>query len=248
MKGKYLILSDVHGNVSAFDAVLEDCGNEEFEGIIILGDLIDYGMRSNEIISKLSGLGETLWKGKILSNIHGNHERILLDGDLTKLSSERGRDMARYTANSMDCWSMEYIRKQMNSTPSYEFDIEGLKCLAIHGSLADEYWKAISPGELGGNYAEYDMVFSGHSHLPHYFNHFYPSDDSKMRNRKSVTFINPGSVGQPRNQNPMAQYAVLSLPSRRVELRAVEYDVEYEQSLYPEEIDKFYRDRLALGV
>ena len=51
-----------------------------------------------------------------------------------------------------------------------------------------------------------------------------------------------------RSQNPYAQYAVVSLPSKRVELRAVKYDVEYEQSLYPDEIDEFYKTRLKLGV
>ena len=61
-------------------------------------------------------------------------------------------------------------------------------------------------------------------------------------------FINPGSVGQPRNHNPLAQYAVLSLPSKRVELRGVEYDVVYEQSLFPDEIDEFYKVRLTNGV
>ena len=49
MEDKYLILSDIHGNVSAFDAVLSDCKDEDFSGVLLLGDLIDYGMRSNEI-------------------------------------------------------------------------------------------------------------------------------------------------------------------------------------------------------
>ena len=69
-----------------------------------------------------------------------------------------------------------------------------------------------------------------------------------MRNKKAVMFINPGSVGQPRNQNPCAQYAVLSLPSKQVELRAVPYDIAFEQSLYPDAIDAFYKNRLTNGV
>ena len=58
MEDKYIILSDIHGNVSAFDAVASDCQDEEFAGIILLGDCIDYGMRSNEIIQKLMELDE----------------------------------------------------------------------------------------------------------------------------------------------------------------------------------------------
>ena len=96
--------------------------------------------------------------------------------------------------------------------------------------------------------AEYDYVISGHSHIPHYVEHFFSSDDATYRNKKRTIFINPGSVGQPRNQNPYAQYAVISFPSKQVELRAVEYDVKYEQSLYPDEIDEFYRMRLTRGI
>ena len=54
MAEKYLILSDIHGNVGAFDAVLADCCGEEFAGVILLGDAIDYGMRSDDIIKKIN--------------------------------------------------------------------------------------------------------------------------------------------------------------------------------------------------
>lgn len=248
MENKYLILSDIHGNVSAFDAVLSDCRNEVFAGIVLLGDCIDYGMRSNEIIQKLMGLSETVWKGIILVNIWGNHEKLVVDKDLERLSSDRGRAMARYTAGQLSSDSNDYIRSKMNREGIQAFEMSGLKCLAVHGSLEDHYWKAIEPEHLRGEYAAYDLVFGGHSHYSHCFSHFYPIENPELRNKKAVTFVNPGSVGQPRNQNPYAQYAVVSLPSRRVELRAVPYDVAYEQSLYPDEIDAFYKTRLTCGV
>ena len=234
MESKYLILSDIHGNVSAFDAVMNDCAGEGFEGVILLGDLIDYGMRSNEIVQKLIELEENGWKNKITVNIWGNHEKLVVDKDLERLSSDRGRVMARYTAQHLSDASVEYIRKSMNKAGIQEFEIGGLKCLVVHGSLDDHYWKAIGPDNLRGDYAGYDMVFGGHSHYPHVFTHFYPIENPELRNKKAVIFINPGSVGQPRNQNPCAQYAVVTLPSKRIELRAVEYDVESEQSLYPD--------------
>lgn len=248
LEDKYLILSDIHGNVSAFNAVLQDCRNENFSGVVILGDCIDYGMRSNEIIQKLVNLGAEEWKNKIIVNIWGNHEKLVVDKDLERLSSDRGRVMARYTDRQLSEESVSYINASMNREGVQEFEIDGLKCLAVHGSLDDNYWKAIGADNLRGEYSAYDIVFGGHSHYSHCFMHFYPVDNQELRNKKAVTFINPGSVGQPRNQNPFAQYAVLSLPSRRVDLRAVEYDVEYEQSLYPAEIDEFYKNRLTRGV
>lgn len=248
MEDKYLILSDIHGNVSAFDAVLADCRNEIYNGVILLGDLIDYGMRSNEIIEKIIELESGAWKDKILVNIWGNHEKLVVDKDLERLSSDRGRVMAQYTANQLSEGSFNYINSSMNKDGIRELMINDLKILAVHGSLDDHYWKAISPDNLKGDYQKFDIVLGGHSHYSHCFTHFYPIDNPELRNKKAVIFINPGSVGQPRNQNPYAQYAVLSLPSKRVELRAVEYDVKYEQSLYPDEIDEFYKTRLTKGV
>lgn len=248
MEEKFLILSDIHGNVSAFDAVLDDCQNEAFSGVILLGDLIDYGMRSNEIVQKLIELESDAWKDKILVNIWGNHEKLVVDKDLERLSSDRGRVMAQYTARQLSSESVDYINDNMNKAGIQEFTIGTLKGLAVHGSLEDNYWKAIGPNNLRGEYQDFDIVLGGHSHYSHCFTYFYPVEDPELRNKKAVVFINPGSVGQPRNQNPYAQYAVVSLPSKRVELRAVEYDVEYEQSLYPDEIDDFYRKRLTRGV
>lgn len=248
MAEKYLILSDIHGNVSAFDAVLADCCGEEFAGVILLGDAIDYGMRSDDIIKKIAKLSETEWKGKVLVNIWGNHEKLLIDKDLERLSTDRGRVMARYTAKNVSPEAVRYIETEMCRDGFAEFILGEYRCLAVHGSLEDVYWKAVSPDNLRGEYAEYDFVFSGHSHYSHCFSHFYPVENPELRNKKAVTFVNPGSVGQPRNQNPYAQYAVLSLPSKRIELRATEYDVAAEQTLFPEEIDPFYKTRLTRGV
>lgn len=248
LEDKYLILSDIHGNVSAFNAVLSECHNEKFCGVILLGDLVDYGMRSNEIIEKLIKQESSDWKNKILVNIWGNHEKLVVDKDLERLSSERGRVMAKYTAKHLSYESLDYINNKMNKAGYEVFAIGDLTVLAIHGSLEDYYWKSIESNNLRGEYQKFDIVFGGHSHYSHCFTHFYPIDNAELRNRKAVLFVNPGSVGQPRNQNPYAQYAVFSLPSRRVELRAVKYDIKYEQSLYIDEIDDFYKTRLIRGV
>lgn len=246
MDDKYLILSDIHGNVSAFEAVLADIKDETFCGVILLGDLIDYGMRSNEIVQRLVELENTSWN--VIVNIWGNHEKLVVDKDLEHLSSDRGRVMACYTAKQLSVDSIKYINTHMNKAGIQEAELSGMRILAVHGSLEDNFWKAISQENLCGEYTAYDIVLGGHSHCSHCFTKFYSLENPQLRNKKAVMFINPGSVGQPRNQNPYAQYAVLSLPSKRVELRAVEYDIEYEQSLYTDEIDEFYKNRLTRGV
>ena len=69
-----------------------------------------------------------------------------------------------------------------------------------------------------------------------------------MRNKKSVLFINPGSVGQPRNHNPKAQYAILDSESMSVELKSIKYPVDKAMDLYDGSIDDFYRKRLEKGI
>ena len=54
------VFSDIHGNVSAWESVMKDCAEEDFSGVILLGDLIDYGMRSNDIISRVRSLDEKI--------------------------------------------------------------------------------------------------------------------------------------------------------------------------------------------
>ena len=248
MEKKYLLLSDIHGNLSALQAVLKDCQGDDVSGIFILGDCIDYGMRSNEILQKLQDLAQGEWKDKIIANLWGNHEKLVVDKDLERLSSDRGREMARYTADHLSPASLDYMNVSMNQQGWQDFALGHCRCLAVHGSQEDPFWKAIAPDNLRGDYSQYDIVLGGHSHYSHSFTHFYPSEDEELRCKKAVLFINPGSVGQPRNQNPYAQYALLSLPSRRVELRAVSYDVVYEQSLFPIGMDAFYKNRLTRGV
>ena len=184
MKDKYLILSDIHGNVSAFDAVLADCKGEHFNGVILLGDLIDYGMRSNEIVRKLIKLDNDSWN--ILINIWGNHEKLVVDKDLDRLSSDRGRVMAQYTARQLSEVSVDYINNHMNKAGIQELQLCDCNILFVHGSLEDNYWKAIAPDNLRGNYSSYDIVLSGHSHYSHCFTHFYPIEKPELRNKKAV--------------------------------------------------------------
>lgn len=239
----YAIISDIHGNMYAFQNVLEDLRQFEIGGVILLGDLIDYGMQSNEVVDYIR---DCLDYG-IVCNIWGNHERAIALEDFTGFSSERGADCARYTAGVLTDKTKDYIQNNMNKHGLQEFILFGKKCLAVHGSLENCYWKSITPDNVRGDYRDYDLVFSGHSHYSHMFTKFYDADDLDRRNKHATSFINPGSVGQPRNHNPNAQYALLD-ENGNVQLRSVPYDVDKAMGLYSGQVDFFYRDRLRFGV
>lgn len=240
---RLLVLSDIHANLSALCAVLEDAAHFEPEAVAILGDIIDYGMRPNETIAQLAKL-----ELPVICSLWGNHEHALMNGELARFSSERGRKFSQYTADGLNCESKAYITRKMNPNGFEALSIDGKKYLFVHASLEDVFWESIVPDQLPDRYGEYDYVFSGHSHRPHLVEHYQPADNPALRNRKKTVFINPGSVGQPRNHNPRAQYVIFNTESGAVSFYAVEYDVQAEQKLYGPEVDLFYRERLQYGV
>jgi predicted phosphodiesterase len=238
-----LLLADIHANVSALTAVFDDAKNYRIEKLILLGDHIDYGMRPNETINFLKNL-----PFPIEVNIWGNHEKAILDGELDRFSSERGREFSRFTSRILHNETKDYIDKEMNTQGFTEKTYNGKQYLFIHGSLEDTYWKSIFPENAGEAYKKYDYVLSGHSHLPHYFEKYYKTDNTATRGKKRTVFINPGSVGQPRNHNPRACYAVLNTETGQVHLNNTGYDIKTEQALYGDNVDKFYMIRLEEGI
>lgn len=104
-----------------------------------------------------------------------------------------------------------------------------------------------SPENVRGDYQNYDLVFSGHFHYSQIFSKFNKTEDSVRRNKHAAMFINPGSVGQPRNHNPAAQ-CILIDRLLNMSFRAVSYDIEKGMELYCGQADVFYRDRLEHGV
>ena len=241
---RLLILSDIHGNMAALEAVLKEIEkNICVDACVLLGDIIDYGMHSNEVVQAIRKL-----KYQVICNIRGNHEQAVISDDYDRFSSERGKLCAQYTKSILSNETWDYILNDMSDTGIKEFVLDNKKCLAIHGSLEDIYWKSIKPEQVMSDYSEYDYVFSGHSHLPHFFEVFYKKDDPKHRNRKKTIFINPGSVGQPRNLNPMAQFAIFDTETEEVCMKKIKYDVKREQMSYNGQVDNFYKERLESGI
>ena len=165
-----------------------------------------------------------------------------------RFSSERGRECAKYTKSILSAESWDYIMQEQYCCGVMEFECFGKKCLAVHGSLEDEYWKSIKTEDKLLQYRDYDYVFSGHSHHPHFVEKYYEAEDIERRNKKKVIFINPGAVGQPRNHNPQAQFVILDMDTERVIFYKVSYDIEKEQEAYIGQVDEFYRQRLKWGI
>lgn len=239
---KILILADIHANLSAFQAVIMNARQYRPDRAVFLGDLIDYGMRPNEVVAQMEHL-----PFPVLCALQGNHEYALLNQDMSRFSSARGVAMSEYTQAQISVHSRNYMMG-LDARGSAEISVDGKRILLVHGSMDDPFWGKLVPDIAGEMYQPYDMVISGHTHRPHYFERYYPVSGSPYRGEKKTIFVNPGSVGQPRNHNPMAQYAVLDTQAGEAILAACPYNIREEQALYPPELPAFYKERLALGI
>lgn len=242
---KLILLSDIHGNLSALQSVIRDFSKKyNPDGIIILGDIINYGMRPNEVIQVIRDIPVP-----VIANISGNHEKAILDGDTSHFSTERGIRLLEHTRQILRPDSVDYIKKHCVPSGFLEFDADGKRILLVHGNAGDPYWGKIDEKDFSNTiYSNYEYVFSGHTHIPHLFEKFYNMENPGYRDRKRTIFINPGSVGQPRNHNPEAQYAYVDTVSEIFHFNATGYDISTEQSLYPDYLDSFYSTRLSNGI
>ncbi len=245
MSDRIVLLSDIHANVTALQTVLKDLDSiGEFDAFALLGDFVNYGPRPNEAIKIAKQLPKPL-----IVNLWGNHEYSIFGGSLDRFATDRGRAILKYTNTILTEDSREYLNKCMNHQGMEEKEIGGKRILFMHGNMDDPYWGKFGIDKMNDErYAKYDYVISGHSHVPHYVEHFFASDNVEYRNKKRTIFINPGSVGQPRNHNPYAQYGILDVESGNYEHRCVWYDVKEEQKLFSDSVDNFYKDRLTLGI
>lgn len=240
-----IVLSDIHANLSALTSVIQDIAKKypNDRDIIVLGDIINYGMRPNECVETLRILKscyniEAIW---------GNHENAILTGDYSHFSEERGIAAAKATAEMLTQENKDFLNT-LYAAGRFTQWIDNKHILYVHGSLENLLWKAITTEVSVENYKDYDYVISGHNHQSHFFKKHIKTDDANLRNKKFVTFINPGSVGQPRNQNACAHYAFINTTNGTVHLNTVDYDITREQGLYDGTIDEFYKIRLEKGI
>lgn len=242
---KLVVLSDIHANFLALKSVfndLEDRGLSQYK-LIFLGDTINYGLRPNETLEFIKQ------QKNIEVLLSGNHEMALFGVEDDRFSSPRGKEILDLTKEIISSENINYIDKSFSKS-FIEKEIDGKKYLFIHGSLVDKYWGTIKPSNVEDDiYKKYDVVFSGHSHMPHFVEVFFDDDNKKRRNKKRTIFINPGSVGQPRNHSNQAQYVIFDTIDKEVSFCKSAYKITEEQDIYQQyNVDKFYSQRLGEGI
>lgn len=199
------LISDVHSNIVALKAVLEELDELGVKIILHAGDIVGYNPYPDETID--------LFKKKKIVSILGNHDRAFMTGDTSDFNPYAAEAM-EWTRNAASRDSLNYILRLKDTVT---VDANGERIVLFHKS-PNNFQEYIYPGDVTPDLLsniDGDVLVLGHTHIPFIMDY---------GTRGLV--VNPGSVGQPRDGNPDASFAVLDTVTRKIELKRTKYDIE----------------------
>lgn len=226
---RYLVLTDIHANLQALDAVLAAAPRRDFDRLLILGDVVGYGADPNPVVERVRALEPDLV-------IRGNHDKVAAGVE----PADGFNHAARYAA----MWTLDHLRPDyrewLESLPRGPLVFEDVE--VCHGSPDDEDEYIFEPVDaveaLRGT--RKPLCFFGHTHVQvgywmsaEAFDLILPESDGVTEIPLAADrryLINPGAVGQPRDGDPRAGYATYDSDERVVRLYRIDYDVAAAQA------------------
>lgn len=198
------LISDVHANVVALEAVLDDIRARGADRILNAGDVVGYYPYPNETVELLRANG--------VVSIQGNHDRAVLQADAGRLNQAAG-DAVLWTAGRLAASSLEHLR---SLPPRAQMQVDDIAVGLYHGSPRDddEYVYEERAGDDLLVISQSDLLVMGHTHIPY------------VKRLACGTIVNPGSVGQPRDGIPDAAYAIFDTDGMDAAVHRVAYDIE----------------------
>jgi predicted phosphodiesterase len=240
----YLIIGDIHGNLAAFESVLEDANKRGgFEKIICLGDIVGYGPDPHECIGLLRKYDNIC--------VAGNHDWAATGKISISGFNANAIEACLWTRSKLSEADIEYL----DSLPELQVYSE---ITVAHGSPREptsEYLFSTIAAEDNFTYFETALCLVGHTHIPlifensadgvilHEFAHgdVFPTGNSRL-------IVNPGGLGQPRDKDPRAGYAIYDTEKNAVFGYRVEYDIAATQKKMQEAgLPEFLITRLDYG-
>ena len=240
-----LIVSDIHANLAALDAVLRDGG--EFEAVWCLGDAVGYGPQPRECISRLRKL-DAVW-------VAGNHERAATGAIGTEEFNPDAAAAAEWTKGVLATEDRSFLDSLPEIATEAQFTL-------VHGTLREPVWEYLYSEEaalahLGLQETPFGLV--GHTHVPLLVIEDRTAIEGcqlyRLREGEAVDLrdgpkmvINPGSVGQPRDGDNRAAYAIYDSTAATITLKRVEYEIKATQTLMTEAgLPRWLIERLSQG-
>ncbi len=238
------LLSDVHSNLAALDAVLAHAKRERSEAVWHMGDLVGYGPDPNEVIARMIAQSAAC--------VLGNHDAAVAGIIDVKAFNDLAAEAARWTIRAIS----EESRAYLAALPQMEEDGEYTR---VHGSANDPIWEYLSTYDAARRHFEtvqtrYSVV--GHTHLPLVVREIddgeveasAPGDGECVELGEGRLCLNPGGVGQPRDGDARSSYALLDTGAGNVTFYRVEYDIARTQARMRErDLPRMLIERLAVG-
>jgi diadenosine tetraphosphatase ApaH/serine/threonine PP2A family protein phosphatase len=222
---RYAIVADIHSNLEAFTAVLEDIEHGGgVEELWCLGDIVGYGPDPHQCIQLLRQYQHIC--------VTGNHDQGVTGKVDTTYFNPDAATACQWTTQQLSSEDIEYL-------DSLPLTIEKDGFTLAHGSPRDPIWEYIISTSIAGenfNFFTSPYCLVGHSHIPLVFtfdngactfSRFSPS--ARLFLGKTRLIVNPGGVGQPRDGNPQASYAIYDSETSVVRLFRVDYDIKATQ-------------------
>ncbi len=247
---RVLLLSDLHANLQATEAVLDDAARGGWDRALVLGDLVGYGADPIAVLDIVRALEHA-------TVIRGNHDKVAAGIDDASTFNIVARQAAEWTASLLDADRAAYLR----ALPKGPVPIDGLGLSAAicHGAPFDEDYYVFDADDAARGFAASDaaVVFFGHTHVQIAFREMRqgvrsavtPLDEDTIALAGGArTLVNPGSVGQPRDGDPRAAYAVLDTAAGVLSLRRVVYDIsEAQRRIRAAGLHPHLAERLSVG-
>lgn len=239
---RFGIISDIHANLVALDAVLADMG--PVDQYWCLGDVVGYGPEPNECIQRLLDLDHAV--------IIGNHDAAAVGQIPVRTFNGEARRAIQWTASVLTRESLAYLE----TLPER---LEHDDVLLVHGSNRDPVWEYVTTKEQASEllaFTEQPYTLCGHTHIPSVFVRDAagtvlagrPDDSTELRLGSEHMIVNPGSVGQPRDGDPRAAYGVIDTGRLSVEFHRVAYDIpEVQARMRSVAAGEWLVERLAHG-
>lgn len=245
---RYLVLSDIHSNEEALSAVMARVRRRRFEGVLILGDFVGYGANPNQVVNRLRRV-----RLKTIA-IRGNHDKVVCGLDPGDLFNPVALAAARWTAEALTPRNRRFLEALPLGPLAVDSALE-----ICHGSPRDEDAYIFSDRDAYVNFCESEFwtCFFGHSHIPSVFTlerHGIRVEVIEGRTRMTLKrnrryLVNPGSIGQPRDRNPAAAYAIYDSTKRVVEFDRVPYDAaKAREKILRAGLPAMLGDRLLVGA
>ncbi len=223
MVKRLAIFSDVHGNLPALDAVLDDISNSGIEAVYCLGDLVGYGPDPARVIERIRSLGIPTIRGNYDDGV-GNRRGECGCYYATPEAAEDGAASYAFTDAALDDADHHWLAALPDE---FRLEINGLRVVLAHGSprKINEYLLADRPDRQLARLADEagaDLVCVGHVHIP--YHRVMTTGDGR-----SVHYVSSGSVGKPKDGDPRACWIELHIGNKHdvgYQVHRVEYDVD----------------------